>query len=115
MNFNTYQIGRDCLGKIFFGKRQKRSIDGEREITIMNHVRRMNHERTKGETTMSKSYAIRNRSKAQRANEIRLVAGAALVAMVAGVVVGMVVGVWFPLVLAGTVYGTARYGSWANG
>lgn len=80
----------------------------------MNHVRRMNHERTKG-TTMETTYAIRNRSKAQRANEIRLVAGVALVAMGAGVVVGMVVGVWFPLVLAGTVYGTARYGSWANG
>lgn len=66
-------------------------------------------------TTMNATYAIRNRSKAQRANEIRLVAGAALVAMVVGVVVGMVAAVWFPLVLAGTVYATARYASWMNG
>lgn len=64
---------------------------------------------------MNATYAIRNRSKAQRANEIRLAAGLALVAMGVGVVVGVVVGVWFPMVLAGTVYGTARYASWANG
>lgn len=61
------------------------------------------------------TYALRNRTKTQRANEIRLVAGAALVAMVVGVVVGVVVGAWFPLAIASTVYGTARYASWANG
>lgn len=64
---------------------------------------------------MKTAYAIRNRTKTQRANEIRLVAGVTLVAMGAGVVAGMVLGVWFPLVLAGTVYGTARYCAWANG
>lgn len=64
---------------------------------------------------MKTTYAVRNRTPEQKANEIRLVAGLALVAMVVGVVVGTVAGVWFPLVLAGTVYATARYASWMNG